>query len=84
LPIISTAAETKAIVFNVGYGGTGVALSQVFAAQAAAAALDLPLPDDDARLGDVARNTKVPLMGLARFASRVSWDIARRLATPWR
>jgi gamma-glutamylputrescine oxidase len=83
LPIITASPETKAIIFNIGYGGTGVALSQIVAALAAAAALELPLPDDDARLGEIARNTRVPLMGFMRFGTRVAWDVAKRLARPW-
>lgn len=83
LPIITTAAGTRDIVFNIGYGGTGVALTQIFAAQAAAVALELPLPDDDARLGDITRNTRVPLLGFMRFGTNVAWAVAKRLARPW-
>ena len=76
LPIIGHAPGTKSIVFNVGYGGTGVALTQLFAPLAAATALDLPLADtDDARLGEIMRSTRLPLAGLLRFGSGIAWDV---------
>jgi gamma-glutamylputrescine oxidase len=74
LPIIRGAAG--GISFNIGYGGTGVALTQLFAPHAAAAALDEPCgDDDDARLADVVARTRVPLTGLLRLGGRVVRDI---------
>ena len=79
LPIIERAAGADGIVFNIGYGGTGVALTQIFAAHAAAMALDLPLPDEDARLGDIVRGTGVPIKGLLQLGAGVAWDVAKGL-----
>jgi gamma-glutamylputrescine oxidase len=77
LPIVTRAEGAGAIVFNVGYGGTGVALTQLFAPRAAALALDLPLADaDDARLDAITRTTGVPIKGLLQFGAGVAWDIA--------
>jgi hypothetical protein len=71
------AAGASAIVFNVGYGGTGLALTQLFAPHAAALALDLPLADaDDARLDAIIRNTGVPIKGLLQLGAGVAWDVA--------
>ena len=81
LPIIARARNAGAIVFNLGYGGTGVPLTQIFAAHAAAMVLDLPLADaDDQRLAEIVRVTRMPLIGLAQFGIGVGWDVARRLA----
>lgn len=79
LPIIQRAAGADGIVFNIGYGGTGVALTNIFAPHAAAMALDLPLPDEDARLGDIVRATAVPLKGLLQLGAGVAWDVAKGL-----
>lgn len=76
LPIIRHAPDTKAIVFNVGYGGTGVALTQLFAPLAAAITLDLPLPDaEDARLGEIMLATRFPLTSLLQFGGGIAWDV---------
>jgi gamma-glutamylputrescine oxidase len=76
LPIVMRAADAGAIVFNVGYGGTGLALTQLLAPQAAGLALDLPLADaDDARLGAIIRNTRVPIKGLLQLGAGVAWDV---------
>jgi len=76
LPIIRHAPDTKSIVFNVGYGGTGVALTQLFAPLAAAIALDQPLADpDDARLAEIMLATRFPLTSLLRFGGGIAWDV---------
>src|SRR5262249_16107567 len=75
LPIITRAAGAGAIVFNVGYGGTGVALTQLFAAHAAALALELPLPDADARVGAILRSPRVPIRGLLQLGTGVAWGV---------
>jgi gamma-glutamylputrescine oxidase len=81
LPIIRHAPGTKSIVFNVGYGGTGVALTQLFARLAAATALDQPLPDaEDARLGEIMLATRFPLTSLLQFGGSIAWDVIRGLA----
>src|SRR5262245_34493422 len=81
LPIIRHAPDTKSIVFNVGYGGTGVALTQLFAPLAAATALDEPLPDaEDARLGQIMLATRFPLTSLLQFGGSIAWDVIRGLS----
>jgi glycine/D-amino acid oxidase-like deaminating enzyme len=76
LPIIRHAPGTKSIVFNVGYGGTGVALTQLFAPLAAATALDIPLPTaEDERLCDIMRSTRVPIKSLLQFGGGIAWDV---------
>lgn len=76
LPIIRGAAQGDAISFNIGYGGTGVALTQLFAPQAAAAVLEQSCgDDDDTRLADIVAHTRVPLAGLLRLGGRVVRDI---------
>jgi gamma-glutamylputrescine oxidase len=76
LPIIRHAPDTKSIVFNVGYGGTGVALTQLFAPLAAAIALDKPLADpDDARLAEIMLATRFPLTSLLKFGGGIAWDV---------
>jgi gamma-glutamylputrescine oxidase len=78
LPIIRRSRETKAISFNVGYGGTGMALTQLFAPQAAATLLGLPAADlDDARLHAILQSTKVPLKRLVQFGGSVAWDVVK-------
>ena len=75
LPIIRAAGDSG-ITFNIGYGGTGVALTQLFAPQAASVALGQPCgDDDDARIARIAANTRVPLAGLLRLGGRVVRDI---------
>jgi glycine/D-amino acid oxidase-like deaminating enzyme len=84
LPIIRHAPDTKSIVFNVGYGGTGVALTQLFAPLAAAIALDQPLADaDDARLAEIMLATRFPLASLLKFGGGIAWDVISGL-TPVR
>jgi gamma-glutamylputrescine oxidase len=76
LPIIREAAPGDAISFNIGYGGTGVALTQLFAPQAAAAALQQSCADDDdTRLAGIVARTRLPLAGLLRLGWRVVRDI---------
>jgi gamma-glutamylputrescine oxidase len=85
LPIVTRAAGAGAIVFNIGYGGTGVALTQLFAPHAAALTLDLPLADaDDARLEAITRTTGVPIKGLLQLGAGVAWDVACGLVRPKR
>jgi glycine/D-amino acid oxidase-like deaminating enzyme len=76
LPIVVRAASAGAIVFNVGYGGTGLAMTQLLAPHAAALALDMPLAEaDDARLGAIVRNTGIPIKGLLQLGAGVAWDL---------
>lgn len=76
LPIIRTAAERNNVSFNIGYGGTGVALTQLFAPHAASVALGLPCnDDDDSRMARIVSSTRIPLVGLLRLGGRVVRDI---------
>jgi glycine/D-amino acid oxidase-like deaminating enzyme len=76
LPIIRTAAQNREVSFNIGYGGTGVALTQLFAPHAAAIALGQPCGDeDDTRIARIVATTRVPLAGLLRLGGRVVRDI---------
>lgn len=76
LPIIRGAAQGDGISFNIGYGGTGVALTQLFAPQAAEAVLSRPCGDvDDARIAEIVARTRVPLAGLLRLGARVVRNI---------
>jgi glycine/D-amino acid oxidase-like deaminating enzyme len=76
LPIIRAAAQGGAAGFNIGYGGTGVALTQLFAPQAAAVVLGQPCGDaDDARIAQIVASTRVPLAGLLRLGGRVVRNI---------
>ncbi len=81
LPIIRTAARPdNAIVFNVGYGGTGVALSLACANLAACVASRGQFAHaDDPRLLAVLHATRMPVLDSARMLLR----ILRRLAMPW-
>jgi gamma-glutamylputrescine oxidase len=78
LPIIERRGTRGAIVINVGYGGTGVAMTMVCGRLAAGLARGGRLQDpEDARLLAAFRSTRVPVGGLARFATGVAADIVR-------
>lgn len=76
LPIVRPSARNPALVLNVGYGGTGVALALACAPLAAAIVAGDP-PD---RLLQVIHDTRIS----ARDALRTVGRIAGRLAQPWR
>lgn len=71
------------VVFNLGYGGTGVALTLALAKFAAAVTLGTPIDGEDARFFRVLGDTRIPLWGLVRGAARVlvSLPRARTLAS---
>jgi glycine/D-amino acid oxidase-like deaminating enzyme len=72
-PIIERHPMVPAIVMNVGYGGTGVALTQIFAELAASIATGQPLADlDAARLGRILQETRVPVRGILSFGASVA------------
>ena len=73
MPIIGRHPRAPAIVMNVGYGGTGVALTQVFSERAAALALGQTQTDPDAaRLGQILHETRLPIGGLMSFGCGVA------------
>jgi glycine/D-amino acid oxidase-like deaminating enzyme len=81
LPIIRRAGTKSAIVHNVGYGGTGVALTLSLAPVAAALALRRPIADRElAEIYNTMRNTSLPVVGAMRFAADV---IATWIAERW-
>ncbi len=80
LPIIRTSELNPVLVYNVGYGGTGVALALVCARLAAGVALSGLVPcSEDARLLAVIRATRISVRDSARTIAR----LAQSVATPW-
>ena len=80
LPIIRTSERTHAIVFNVGYGGTGVALSLICARLAASVAARGQFASvDDTRLLSLMHTTRISLRDSVRAVAR----IARGVTMPW-
>jgi glycine/D-amino acid oxidase-like deaminating enzyme len=80
LPIIRMAEDNHAIVFNVAYGGTGVALSLTCARLAAAVASHGHFTNaDDTRLLALIHATRISVRDSVRTIAR----IARAAAMPW-
>jgi gamma-glutamylputrescine oxidase len=72
-PIIARHPKAPAIVMNVGYGGTGVALTQIFSGLAASIATGQPQADPDMeRLGRILQGTRLPVRGLVSFGTAVA------------
>ena len=81
LPIIRPSATNPAVILNVGYGGTGVALALVCARLAAAVASDRPAANrDDARLLAIIQGTRISVRDSVRTIGR----LVRGLAHPAR
>jgi glycine/D-amino acid oxidase-like deaminating enzyme len=80
LPIIRTSEVNPVLVYNVGYGGTGVALALVCARLAAGVTMSGLVPcSDDARLLAVIHATRISARDSARTLAR----LAQRVAMPW-
>lgn len=80
LPIIRTSERNVALVWNVGYGGTGVALSLACARLAACVASNGRWTDvDDTRFLALIHATRISVRDSARVLAR----IARGVAMPW-
>ena len=78
LPLLTTIGAHGHIVVNCGYGGTGVAMSMVCAPLAAALARDGQFSsDDDRRLFETIKATRLPIAGLARLVLGVAGDVVR-------
>jgi glycine/D-amino acid oxidase-like deaminating enzyme len=80
LPIIRTSEVNPVLVYNVGYGGTGVVLSLVCARLAARVATSGLVPcSEDARLLAVIHATRLSVRDSARTIARLAQSVAR----PW-
>jgi len=80
LPIVRMAADNHAIVFNVGYGGTGAALALVCARLAAAVASHGRFTNvDDTRLLALVHATRISVRDSIGALAR----IARAATMPW-
>jgi glycine/D-amino acid oxidase-like deaminating enzyme len=80
LPIIRTSEVNPLLVYNVGYGGTGVALALACARLAAGVATSGLVPcSEDARLLAVIHATRISMRDSVRTVAR----LAQRIATPW-
>ncbi len=80
LPIIRTSEDNHALVLNVGYGGTGVALTLACARLAACVASNGTFSSvDDTRLLALLHSTRISVRDSLRTVSR----IARIAALPW-
>ncbi len=73
LPQIERTGANGSIILNVGYGGTGVALSLVLSKIAAALATSRGISDpDDERLLAAIKSTRIPIISAARFGLGVA------------
>lgn len=80
LPIIRTSERNHALVLNVGYGGTGVALALACGRLAACVASNGRFEDvDDTRLLALMHSTRISVRDSLRTVAR----IARGVAMPW-
>lgn len=76
LPVLKRTGARGSIVLNVGYGGTGVAMTMICGQLAAALALGgRPADPDDRRLLAALAGTRMPVAALARFAAAVAGDV---------
>ena len=73
LPVIRPAKNKSGVILNVGYGGTGVALTLICAKFAAAQALESnTLSGDDARLFRIMKETRLPIWHGVQFVAAVA------------
>ncbi len=76
LPVIRRTGRNGAIVLNVGYGGTGVAMTQICGRLAAALVPGGRFATaDDERLLAALASSQVPVGALARFVAGVAADV---------
>lgn len=79
LPIIRRSGASGAIVLNVGYGGTGVAMTLTCGRLAAALVPGGRFASaDDERLLAALASSRVPIGALARFVAGVAGDVVSR------
>jgi len=78
LPIIRASTANPAVVLNVGYGGTGVALTLACARLAAAVASDDSFASsDDERLHSVIQGTRISVLDAVRSLGRLAGRLVR-------
>jgi glycine/D-amino acid oxidase-like deaminating enzyme len=76
MPILQRTGARGSIVLNVGYGGTGVAMTMICGRLAAGLALrGQPAEPDDRRLLAAITSTRIPVAGLVRFVAGVAGDV---------
>ncbi|PPC98528.1 MAG: hypothetical protein CTY31_13230 [Hyphomicrobium sp.] len=79
LPVIKECTDNPSVVYNIGYGGTGVALTLALAPVAAALTLKQKLPDEDAAfIYQVMRETRLPIISGIKLAGLVSRRLLRQ------
>lgn len=79
LPIIRPSRSNPAVILNVGYGGTGVALALACARLAAGLATgDKLASTDDERLLSIIQRTKFSVRDATRAIARLVWNLSRR------
>lgn len=83
LPVIKTCTESPSVIYNLGYGGTGVALTLSLASVAASLVLEMPLEDDETTfLYKVMSETRLPVAGavalVGHVANRLLWQAVPR------
>lgn len=73
LPFIARCSVNPSVIYNLGYGGTGVALTLALAPVAAAMALGQDVRDDEAEfVFQTMRETRLPIFAGAQLAGRVA------------
>ncbi len=78
LPIIRASTTNPAVVLNVGYGGTGIALTLAFARLAAAVASDDAFAErDDERLLELIQGTRIRVRDAVRTLGRLAVGLVR-------
>lgn len=79
LPQIERTGARGSVILNVGYGGTGIALTMLCARLAASLAAGKPIDDpDERRLLETIQQTRLPIIAGALLAAGVAGDIVLR------
>jgi len=82
MPIIRRAAGSRAIVLNVGYGGTGVAMTLACARLAAGVVCGSQIDGDDERLLGVMQKARFPVWGGVKFVTGVALGAVAATLSP--
>lgn len=75
LPIIRRVDGAGGLILNVGYGGTGVALTLACSRLVATLALGRALTDEDHRLLTLIQRTRIPVAAGLGMLSRIGWRV---------